>query len=64
MKGLPGLDVGIVPPLFGILQRVIIVFIKFVRKGKMLLLNSLKVSMGSEGLGKRPLHHLVSLFCI
>jgi hypothetical protein len=48
MKGLLRLDAGTVLPLFGILQRVIRVIMKFVRKGKMLFLKSLKVSMGSR----------------
>jgi hypothetical protein len=64
MKGLPGLDAGTILPLFGILQRVIRVIMKFVRKGKMFLLKSLKVSMGSEDLEKRPLHPSVSLLYI
>jgi hypothetical protein len=64
MKDLLGLDAGTVLPLFGILQRVIRVIMKFVRKGKMLLLKSLKVSMGSEDLEKRPLLPSLSLFYI
>jgi hypothetical protein len=53
-----------IPPSFGILLRVIRVLMKSVRKGNMLLLKSLKVSMGSRGLEKRPLHSPVSLLCI
>jgi hypothetical protein len=40
------------------------VFMKSVRKMKMIILKILKVSMGSGGLEKRPLHSSVSLFCI
>jgi hypothetical protein len=61
MKGLPRLDVGTILPLFGILLRVIRVIMKFVRKGKMLLLKSLKVSMGFKDLEKIPLLPSVSL---
>jgi hypothetical protein len=58
------LDEGTFPPLFGILQRVIKVFMNFVRKRKKLILKNLKVSMVSGGPKKRPLHPTVSLPCI
>jgi hypothetical protein len=48
MKGLPRFDAGTVLPLFGILQRVTKVTMKFVRKGKMFLSRSLKVRMSFE----------------
>jgi hypothetical protein len=55
MKGLPRLGVDIVLLLFGILQRVIKVIMKFVRRRKKLLLKGLEVRMGSGDLEKRPL---------
>jgi hypothetical protein len=61
MKGPPGLDASIVLPLFGILQRVITIIMKFIRRRKLLLLNSLNIRMGSGRLEKRPLLHSVSL---
>jgi hypothetical protein len=60
MKDLPRLGVDIILLLFGILQRVTRVIMKFVRRKKFLLKSS-EVIMGSEDLEKRPLLPSASL---
>jgi hypothetical protein len=54
MKGLPRLGVYIVLLLFGILQRVIRLIMKFLRRKKLVLTSS-EVRMGSGDLEKTPL---------
>jgi hypothetical protein len=61
MKDLPRLSADIVLLLFGILQRVIRVIMKFVRRRKRFLLKSSEVRMGSGDLEKRPLLPSASL---
>jgi hypothetical protein len=61
MKDLPRFGVGIILLLFGILQRVTRVIMKFVRRRKNFLLKSSEVIMGSEDLEKRPLLPSTSL---